>query len=188
VSAENKISWYILRVLPQTERRVEAAVMDLGYQAFTPVELKMRGGRSRTGKRTRQKWEYPMFVRYSFVGVSCYEQLHHVREQLDVRMPGGMVHGVLGWREGRAPYVLKPDEVSYLQSVSGQSIRYVGSINPHRAVIPPQIGGTAEIIEGPFAGRQVKVTAIRGGKAKAMLEMFDSMQVVSIPIEHLEAV
>jgi transcription antitermination factor NusG len=183
------MTWYILRVAPQAELRTEAALRDLGYQSFTPIEYKRR----RLRKSSSRMWAYPMFIRYSFVGIEdrspqvCYGHLHRIKSLIGAEV-GGVVQGVLGWREKPAP--LKPEDAEYLQTLSGQTIRYVGSINPHRAIQPPTVGGSARIIDGAFqdSDRQVKVSAITNRKASVLLEVFNSMQTVTIPIEYLEAV
>jgi len=72
----------------------------------------------------------------------------------------------------------------------------VWRVDPLRRVHQPtqggpatQVGGKAQIIEGPFSGQTVKVTEIRNHKAKVMLDMFNSMPVaVTVGVEQLEAV
>jgi len=196
-------SWFILQIIPQQERRAEEALRKLGYESFTPVEIKRR--KMRRGAGRKREWEYPIFVGYAFAGIDgetladCYEGLHHIKSSLSWREPGGMFHNVLGWRHDRRPYVMRQEQVEYLHSVSGKSLRYVGSINPHKAVVPPQVGGQARILEGHYlaAGdeeRIVTVSEIRPATRKhpetaiVTVQMLGGMVPVPIPTEFLEAV
>jgi len=178
VSAD--IKFYALRVHPQSELKTEAALKEIGYESFTPIEWKWRRGV--TGRK-RRRWPYPMFIRYAFVGItgSPIVAHHHIASEIEY------YQGMLGWN-GR-PSPLGGEEVEALMAMSGESIRYVGSINPHKAALQPKVGGKAQIIEGPFAGQTVKVSAIRNQKAQVMLDMFNSMPVaVTVGVEQLEAV
>ena len=179
MSAE--VQFYTIKVSPQSELKVDAALKELGYQSFTPIEWKWKKVRANSNRRRR--WAYPMFIRYAFVGItgSPIQAHHHIASEIEY------YQGMLGW--AGKPYPLKPSDVEALMEMSGESIRYVGSINPHKAALQPKVGGKAQIIEGPFTGQTVKVTEIRNHKARVMLDMFNSMPVaVTVGVEQLEAV
>ncbi len=180
MSADTK--YYALRVHPQSELKVEAALKDLGYESFTPIEWKWRKVMANSNRRRR--WAYPMFIRYAFVGItgSPIQAHHHIASEIEY------YQGMLGW--AGKPYALKPSEVQSLQAMSGDSVRYVGSINPHKAALQPKVGSMARIIEGPLADQIVKVTElVSNNKARLSLtEKFLGMDVITVSVEHLEAV
>lgn len=175
------IKFYALRVHPQSELKTEAALKEIGYEAFTPIEWKWR--RVKANSNRRRRWAYPMFIRYAFVGItgSPIQAHHHIASEIEY------YQGMLGWN-GK-PYPLKTSDVEALQAMSGESVRYVGSINPHKAIIAPKVGGLAQIIEGPLQGTTARVSSITNNKARlALSEKLLGMDVITVAVEHLEAV
>lgn len=208
--AEN-ISWYILKVAPQSELRTELALKDLGHEAFTPVEWKWKkvGDNAKVlcpkcegnsvllvkkittrlstwkcndcakpfdiqkGNR-RRRWAFPIFVGYGFVGISGspIQAHHHFAAEVED------YQGMLGWGDRPAP--LRLSEVEGLRSMSGKSVRYVGSITT---------GDAARVKDGPLQGETGRVAEINGNEAKLSLEKkFLGMDVIRVSVDLLEAV
>ena len=73
-------------------------------------------------------------------------------------------------------------------SLSTKAIPYSNAPNPHKAILAVRAGQKAEIVEGPFAGHRGSVSRVVGKNATVLVELFNSMQEVQIPVAKLEAV
>lgn len=176
VTTGENIRWYVLRTAAQKELAAETQVKRLGFTTRVPIEHKWR--RKSSHSRLKVERPYPLFARYLFVGFNGAPRWFDLSS-------ADLLQGALGY--GGRPQALKPIEVEYMLDLAerGASRRFVGSINPHKAVV---VGEMARIIGGGFDGHTVKVTEIVNAKAKVLLSLFNSMQIVPIPVEHLEAV
>ena len=177
------IRWHVARTGPMHEFRAVTALKRAGAVAFVPIEVKWT---KRPGRALRTKRNYPILVRYAFVGCADVKALWgKLREDPDVYPR--ILQGVLGINRHR-PFELSEAEVSYLASLSENPVPYVQSVNPHKAALAVKEGQTARMIEGPFAGREGRVYKIVGKKAQVLTEMFNSWQIVEISVAALEAV
>lgn len=176
------LSCYALRVAPQYELKVQAQLNQGEHPALAPVEYKWRRLNSRDRHKVRRP--YPIFVRYVFVGLDDWRRRYAGVCNID---------GVQGFlcrnkeedgRVQRVPAKLADADVEFLMSLAGSVPLTALSINPHRAI---QLGGEAQIIEGPLMGRTVKVEGIVAKRARVLMKMLGSMQVVEISVASLEA-
>lgn len=178
------ISYYIIRTGAQQERRTSAELANLGYHSFVPVEKKHL--RRADGRHTRTR-EYPMFIRYAFIGCSdIYEAWTRLRCDPDIYPKLVQGAGPLGM--GGRPYRLPASDVAHLLSLQGKQIPYRGTINPHRAYLSVKEGGRARVVDGPFAGHVGSVQRIVANRAHVSVEFLNSLHEVPMDLENLEAV
>jgi transcription antitermination factor NusG len=176
-----QLRWYVVRVAPQSEFKAAQALKRRGLSAFVPIEIKhvRRKPRSPVVKRS-----FPLFVRYVFAGARDIAKQWGAVSQ-DEHLYPRMIQGVLGLNQQRV-LCLAPAEVSYLASLSDETIPYVQSVNPHKGTLAVKPGDKAEVIDGPLIGRTGKVCRVIG--RKAMLELFDGLRTVEISVASLEAI
>ena len=176
------LRFHVVRTAPMQEFRAVSRLTTAGAVAFVPIEVKWT---KRPGRASRTKRNYPIFVRYAFVGCEDISQLWGMlREDPDVYPR--ILQGVLGVNR-RKPFCLSPAEVSYLASLSENPVPYVQSINPHKAALAVKEGQNALVIDGPFAGRTGKVSRVVGKKAQVLTEMFNNLVTIEISVAALEA-
>ena len=176
------MKWFVARTGPMMEFAAVTRFKRAGAVAFVPIEVKWT---KRPGKALRTKRNYPIFVRYAFVGSEDIRQLWGMlREDPDVYPR--VMQGVLGINR-TLPFELAPEEVSYLASLSENPVPYVQSVNPHKAALAVKEGQQAQVTEGPFAGRSGKVLRVVGKKAHVLTEMFNSLLEIEISVAALEA-
>ena len=167
------LQWVAFRVQAQTELKVQNKLTQREHPALVPVEWKWR--RRNTQSRLRVKRAYPLFVSYVFAGIHGWGDFRDIRDNIDDVM------GVVAFN-GK-PSILSANDVRFIASLSGREATMV-DINPHKALVP---GGAAQIIAGPFAGQSVKIDSVSAKRAKVLMNMLNSMQIVEISVAALEA-
>lgn len=162
------LCWYVFRVAPKRESAVRDLLSKRGFHALAPYTQEF----DRVSCRRIVSYSEPVFPRYAFISVAGpqWDQLRSV-PFLDPR-PLGM--------DGR-PYRMQSHDI--------EAIRRLGTtpIDSPKRPRTVQAGSAARIKAGSFAGHVVKVDAISGRKAKALLQLLGSLKAVEIPLAHLEA-
>ena len=178
------MDWLCLRtgIAPRSEFAAMFALQQQERQAIVPFEEKwVRKGNT----KLRQAKKYPLFPRYCFSQFEDwddYERTTRAINNLAIRM--GKAPPILGaLRLAGSQYLAKltPTELSWIQ---GLSTPRPTEINLHRAL---QRGGKVNIMEGPFSGYVAQVDAVSRKNVTVMLQMFNSMQVVKLPMAAVEA-
>lgn len=176
------LTWYALTVPPQKEFAAEQILRRVGYAAFAPVELKFprarRGSRARNHEAKAKR--YPLFVRYVFAGFekAANEGVIPLFELSKLNI----IKGVVGF--GGQPLKLPGQVVKDLMQMSGQSIPWRSSPNPHKSF---RKGDRAEIVEGAFSGYTLPILEIEGQFAAFMVQFLGKQQKVKVPLRFLEA-
>jgi len=165
------MTWYAIRTAPQREFTVEAMLRVRGYDVFMPVETKRKRVGRGQGRRIKPV-SYPMFIRYIFVK-GPVPWLH--------LLATNHVTGVVGFDGAPAP--IDDGAIAKVKAMSAD-VPHKASVNPHRAL---REGELAEIMAGPFAGQVVKISGLRGTKARIFLNLFGSKKEAEINLEDLEA-
>jgi len=171
------LNWLVLRVAPQKEFEAQRRIARRGHQAICPFELKWR----RRDSRSKHKIErpYPIFTRYVFTGIQRWP--HDVRDIVDNIEE---VQGVIG--AGSAPIFLPEPQMNWIRAIAEANgdLKQIGNaIAVHKAIKP---GEPVRITEGAFAGFVGPLESIVGQNAEVMVEMFDSMRLVKVPLAKLE--
>lgn len=207
------LTWYALRVEPQKELAAEEILKNLGYAAFVPVELKFP--RLKRGSRARDKSapgrRYPIFQGHVLCGFEgAYEgdvdprwnedtQLSLKHQQLPMyvlreldstlirqRRMQGFIKGVYG--AGGEPLIIPAKAVMTLLNISGTSIPWRKTRNPHKSYSTDfRKGDTVEIVEGAFTGHTLPILDVKGKFAEFILRFLGSEQKVKVPLAFLEA-
>lgn len=163
------MTWHAIRVAPQRETAVAAALKVKGYTFFIPTEGISR--RTKRGKGPRITIMVPMFPSYIFIKAPC--PYYHVKAERHVL---GFVEfdGAIG--------TISDSTMDRLIASSGQ-MRPDVSVNKQRAL---KTGDMAKISSGPFTGHVVKVMGLHGTKAKIFLNLFNTRKAVEIAADQLE--
>ena len=176
------ISWYVLRIVPvhRLEFQVMHAINQREHPAMVPYEDK------KLRKRGQREWKterYPLFPCYVFAGFASHLEANDTRriinehaERMGKRPP---VLGLVGF--GGRPATLSDHEAAFLRTLS---IDRATDINFHKAIKP---GTKINILDGAFAGHPAVVDSVTKRGVKAMLRLFNSMQLVEISSSALEA-
>jgi len=173
VSAENKISWYVMRIRPVA--RLEFQVMHAINQREFPTMVPFREEWIKRRKR-RHLVKNPWFPSYVFVGLQRPEQGQWLKESLnrfadDTGKPRPII-GLVGYNADR-PAKLTEDNLLTLKRLAEEG--------------PPQIdlteefplGSKIKLMEGPFAGYTATVDGVTESKIQTMVKLFNTM----VPIE-----
>ena len=176
--------WYAIRTAPQREKAlagcfnakgewIKGILERKGYDVFCPYESKTRRSRGSKGKRFTVT--YPMFNGYIFVGgdfswAKLMEENHVIGF---VKMfPSGLA----------AP--VNQSEMARLRSIDGAAIPWRKACNPHKALRADEV---AIIKYGEFAGQEIRIEALNGQTADAMLKLFGGEVRLKIRLDALEA-
>ena len=177
------MNWLALRTLPiaRLEFTVLHALNQKERPALVPFEEKWV---KRPGTKLRHAKKFALFPRYVFAGFKSmgdYQQTCFLinREAAD----RGKLPPILGAVRfgGAEPAKLSPTDVSFLRDLSAPRPT---QINLHRALQP---GGKVQILEGPFNGFTAQLDTVSRKNVTVMLKMFNSMQVVRLPVAAVEA-
>lgn len=184
------ISWYALRVAPQSELRVRNVLQQREHPAVVPVETVWRERDRKPGKpKATTKKVRPVFPGYVFVGLpSCrpVEEAARERAWINEREGRPVVHGLIGFGVGGRgkPCVLSPADVETVMTLSDR----LAQPAPAEGF---SIGDNAKFKDGHAYGRWVgPVVKIRGrdrARVSVMLKVFGQMRVVETGIENLVA-
>jgi transcription antitermination factor NusG len=169
------LDWYPLIAAPQKEFKAEADINSRGLTAFVPREVKMR--RVSPHSKKRKAVEYPLMMRYVFVGVEKGTMPWHDLRQIDTIVGAVRFNG--------APVRIRPSEIEALRKHNGQVVPYIASVSTHRAF---QVGEVAVVAEGALKGSSVTVDGVSGETATITLEMLGSQRQTTVPLEMLEPV
>lgn len=176
------ISWYALRVAPQSELRVHRILHQRERPAVVPVEM-FRRLRERNGKPPLTvKRERPLFPGYVFLGLHHPGEAAIERAWINQAEGRPIVHGLVGI--GGKPSVLTARDVGYLMTISDE-------LKAARSPDILSVGDTVKFRDGHIFERQSgPVVKIRGKdrtKVNVMLRVFDGMRVVETDIGSLVA-
>jgi transcription antitermination factor NusG len=164
--------WFALIAHPQHEFEAQAELERMGVEAIVPrIAKEVR--KHRLSKSTVVR-EYPLWSRYVFAGFTQPRPWYAVN-RIDA------ISGAVGF-EGE-PLLLPASTVRYVQSVAAQPIE-IKRDRVERATF--KIGDRVMIARGPFLGHIAELSAIRRKSAELLLDIFGSIQGVSIPLDHIE--
>jgi len=177
------ISWYGLKVAPQTELKVQRIFHQREFPALAPVEL-VRRVRERQGKpKMTHKREKPVFPGYVFLGLHSPAQVIAEREFVNEREGRPIIFGLLGLTRER-PSILSPSDVVFLMTISDQ----LAAKSPLNIL---QVGDKVKFRDGHSlegqAGPVVKIRGRERARVNVMLAMLGGMRVVETTIENLVA-
>jgi transcription antitermination factor NusG len=170
-------SWLVLRVAPQKEFEAARRIARRGHQAICPFELKWRRRDSRSRHKIAKP--YPLFTRYVFAGISRWP--HDYRDIFDNIEE---VQGVIG--AGMSPVVLSEPAMNWIRALAEAKgdLKQIGSaIAVHKAIKP---GEPVRITEGAFNGIVGPLSNIVGQNAEVLVQIFNSMHLVKVPLAKLE--
>lgn len=170
------MDWYVAVVASQREIAARELLTDLGYEVMVPTEVKWR----RKSRYSRQKVErvYPLLTRYVFIGCEGQPPWWHLRNLEFPHDGRKVIQHVLG--AGGWPRPLPPDAVTALKGLDFA----IPSCNPHKALRP---GDMAQFAAGPLHGKVAKVRKIAAKRARVLIEAFNAMREIEVPLEILEA-
>ena len=161
--------WYCLTCPPGADIQAAEALEADGYSVLLPLEYRF--------KRRHPKGPavvYPVSIMAGYLVAELAEyDLPRVR-RLEKISGKRLIHGVLGMDD--KPYALPSLVVTYVRNMVLQHL-----------VVPLTRGlvvGDIVIIEsGPFAGKRAKVTSLRRGNARVVLNMFGALREIDIAKE-----
>ncbi len=173
------LAWYALRTAPvaRCEFTVLHHVTQRELPAMVPYETKWV---RKPNKRLADERKFPWFPAYVFVGLTCDQDYIDIRDSIAKRYGRPLVMGIVSF--GGRYAKLTPQDVTFLSRLSS-AVR-PDIINPHKAF---QVGGSVQIIDGPFSGNVAKVDSVSRKRVRVMLTMFNSAQVIDMPPSALEA-
>ncbi|MBN1984977.1 MAG: UpxY family transcription antiterminator [Prolixibacteraceae bacterium] len=164
-STKNKY-WYVVYTRSRAEKKVCDEMTRKGIECFLPLQKRLRQWKD------RKKWvEMPLMPGYCFVHISSHEydkvlQTDHVVCYVTF--------------EGKAAVIPEWQIESLKQMLKQYDFEVEVT---HENFIP---GKMVEIIEGPLAGVQGELLAIRGkNKFVLRLEQINTIFTVEVPASHL---
>lgn len=169
------LSWLVARVRPvhRLEFDVMHAFNQMEVPAMVPFEEKWI---KRAKRKQRDKVKFPLFPCYVFVGLSHPDEFYSLKDAIndaaERRGKQPPILNLVGY--GRRPAVLNPLEVQFLRRVS---VEGATEVNLHKAI---RAGSKIDILDGGFAGRTGTVDRVTKRSVFAMLEVFNTMQLVEI--------
>jgi len=171
------LQWLVLRVAPQKEFEAERRIRNRGHKALCPFELKWR--RKSVYTKHKVSKPYPIFTRYVFTGIERWP--HDFRDIADNIEE---VQGVVG--AGFDPVRLTEPEMNWIRAIGeaqGNLKAIANAVAVHKAIKP---GDKVRITEGPFYGFSGPMESIVGQNAEVMVQLFNSMHLVKVPMAKLE--
>jgi transcription antitermination factor NusG len=168
--------WLVLRVAPQKEFEAAKQIADRGHAALCPFEQKWRRRHSRT--RHKKQHKYPLFTRYVFAGISAWPG-----DYRDIIDSIEEVQGVVG--VGAVPARLTESEIEWIKAIcaTGGDRDMQSATSVHKAIKP---GEPVRIMEGSFEGKVGPLDCVLGKDAKVLIEIFNSMHLIKIPLAKIE--
>jgi transcription antitermination factor NusG len=171
------LTWLVLRVAPQKEFEAERRIRLRGHQTLCPFELKWR--RKSVYTKHKVSKPYPIFTRYVFTGIERWP--HDFR---DIQDNIEEVQGVVG--AGHDPVHLSEPEMNWIKAIAdaqGDLKSIASAVAVHKAIKP---GDNVRIIEGPYFGHVGPMESIIGQNAQVVVQIFNSMHLVKVPMAKLE--
>lgn len=163
------MQWYVAVVPAQKEDAARKRLEELGYSVMLPVEIKWR--RKSRHCRKREEVKVPLLPRYVFVGCEGQLPWWHLNG-----CP--LIQGFLG-RDGY-PKPLPPEAVQALRGLDFA----IPTFNPHKSI---RAGDEVQFAAGPLQGKIARVRKIVSKRARVLIEAFNSMREIEVPLEILEA-
>jgi transcription antitermination factor NusG len=155
---------YALRVPPQREFAVERILRDAGFDVRVPV--KHRVCRPHRNAKRRELRAFPQFSGYVFVCFCAFE----VPAWGDL-FRFDVVKGVIGYLGKPVP--LPERAVRRILLGSQRVVPYVQATRRLRNTKrPPRAKHNAEIVSGPYQGREVRITELSGRDVGAIYQLF----------------
>jgi len=168
--------WHVLFAPPQKEQVVERLLGVCGFPAFVPIIYRWRRVNSR--QHVRRFVPYVMASRYVFVGMRAGDPFPWARLlQLDL-VGRPLMHA------GR-PVNIPPATMRGLFETSKEANDRKSAVRLNKSIAA---GDDVVLLSGPFAGRVVKIAGIERGRARFLVEMFQTAQMVEADLGALEAV
>lgn len=169
--------WYALRIAPQAEFVTAYLLRRRQVVAWAPCLTKwVRADRHR--RLAKKAVRRPLLVGYAFVKID--------RDALWERVFAAS--GVLGvvTLSGR-PWPLRPADVARVRHASSRLRAREGQrlMPTNRAF---EVGDEVEVLDGPLEALRVRVAAIEGGQARALVAFLGLEREVLIPVAQLGAV
>lgn len=167
------VSWFAIRVAPNSEFKVMHAINQRDRPAILPFEEKwVRNARNKP--RPRKFALFPSYVFGGFVGGTLFEAWldfaetrRIVNKAAELAGKAPPIIGAVGY--GQTPATLSGDEISWLQTLS----RAAGP-EPGKEVL--SVGQTVEIFNTgtPYDHTNAKITRIARSRVAVMLRMFNT--------------
>lgn len=156
--------WYCFRVEPQREMAVKQILRRCGFRAEVPTETKWK---RQNRYQKRRPVEYPKLVGYVLVEFEkeppWYWLFHELRCVKSVVGMGGQPTPISSTCIGKLGRAMTDTRKSFA------------------------VGQRARIADGSFEGYEGRVEAIRGEKARMVLEFLGSVREIEIAVDVLEA-
>lgn len=169
------MKWFALVVPSQRELAAVRELSRIGCRAFAPVEYRaVRVSPHRKAKAVEPR-PHPLFSRYVFAESPDWYEIR----QLQIKGKP-LVTSVLS--SNGQPYRLPALEVLHLLNL--------GENGPPQTIDPArnlQAGDHAVIADGPFKGHAVKVAHAGYDSARVLVNVFNSLREIAVPISMLEA-
>ena len=182
MSAENNISWYVVRTVPrfQIEFEVRHAIAQREHPAMVPFEEKWIQKRDGGWKERK----FPLFAGYVFVGLRDKYEFLPLRAFInDLAERMGKVAPILGLigPTGGQPARLTYEQVERYKQASAESPT---EVNIHKAL---QIGSPIDVFRGPWGGRTSAVLEFTKKGVRGEIELFNSMHIVEFSMRDIRA-
>jgi transcription antitermination factor NusG len=170
------LGWYVVMVPPQKEIIVERLLRICNFSAFVPVEFRWR--RVNSKQKVKRFVPYILASRYVFIGIDNSDPFSWARLfKLDLGLKPLM-------HDGR-PVMVPQQTMRDLFAVSNEAADRVSAIRLNKSLV---VGDCAMITAGPFQGHVVRIDGIEKGRAKSMVNLFQTAQEVELDMGILEAV
>lgn len=172
---DNRV-WYCLTVTPQKETLVSQQCHERGIDTFLPIKRVWR----KTSRTTRQKALREGIALPGYLLIATTGQIPWgALSQLNY------VTGALGANDVPKPLAIKQAKKFIGRFKEG--IEAAKAEQFMRSNHEYKVGDFAEIVSGPYTGRVIEVSSIRGRKAGFVTQLFGGEVSVSIDLVDLEA-
>jgi transcription antitermination factor NusG len=176
--------WVALRTLPiaRAEFSVMHALNQKERPALVPFEEKwVRKPRTKL-RHVRKYALFPRYVFCGFHGLGDYQAtVDAINEEFARKGKAEPILGAVRFGNSAEPAKLSATDVSFLR---GLSTPRASEIRLHAALRP---GERVSIMDGPFSGHVARLDTVSRNNVTVMLKMFNSLQVVRLPVEAVEA-
>jgi transcription antitermination factor NusG len=168
------ISWYGLKVAPQTELRVQKILHQREFQALAPVEMVRRERARKSGRPLYVKRERPVFPSYVFLQLSHPSAILAERDWINRHVGRPVVFGLLGLTRER-PSPLRDEDMACIREVAER----LAAKAPLDII---QIGQQIKVRDGHiYEGRTGDVVSLKGrerARVGVTMRVLGSMPVV----------
>jgi transcription antitermination factor NusG len=149
------ISWYGLKVAPQTELRVQKILHQREFQALAPVETVWRERKRRGPKVMTVKRERPVFPGYVFLGLGSPADIIAQREWVNEHVGRPIIFGLLGMTRER-PSPMRDGDMAFIREIADR----LAAKAPLDVI---QIGQQIRVRDGHiYEGRTGEVVTLKG--------------------------